>query len=335
MRITQIVERFGGRLDGDKSVDIQGLMGAESASASEATFAVDDRALTAAEAGACGCVIVWNEARKSSKPLIRCDSPQAYAADLMEFFHPAPTVVAGIHASAIIDATASIDPSATIGPHVCIGPGCRVGARAVLAAGVCLGQDVTIGDDTMIHYNAVINSRTSIGANVIIYSGAVIGHDGFGFFEHRGKLRKWPHIGNVIVEDDVEIGSNTCIDRGKFGTTRIAKGAKLDNLVQVAHNCSVGPMAILAGQAGLAGGVTLKEGVVCGGQVAVVEQLTVGEGARLGGGCRVIGDVEAGSTQWGAPARPLQTVLKQQAMLGWLTEHRETLRLLVKQASKD
>lgn len=336
MRITQIVERFGGQLEGDDSVEICGLLGVESAGPNQATFALDDRTLTQAESGPCGCVIVPTQVRGSTKPLIRSESPQAYAADLMELFHPAPPPPpAGVHASAIIDETASVDPSATVGPHVCIGSGSRVGARTVLAAGVALGQDVTIGDDTIVHSNAVIHSRTGIGANVVIRSGAIIGHDGFGFFEHQGKLRKWPHIGNVIIEDDVEIGANSCVDRAKFGTTLIARGTKIDNLVQVGHNCRVGPRAILAAQTGLSGSVTLQEGAVCGGQVGIADQRTIGPGARLGAQTGVIGDIAAGSTQWGTPARPLQLMLKQQAMLGWLTEHRQTLRKLIAQASKE
>ena len=264
MRIGELVERFGGKLDGDGSVEVADVKGVEFAGPAEATFALDDKLLEKAEASPACCVIVRTDARASSKPLIRCSSPESYAADLLEFFHPAPQPTPGIHPTAIIGEGALVAESATIGPNVTVGADCRIGQRVYLMASVAVGDDCEIGEATVIHPNVTVYRGSRIGSRVLIHGGAVIGADGFGFFVEGDRLRKWPHVGNVVVEDEVEIGANACVDRGKYGSTLIQAGAKIDNLVQIAHNCRVGRGAVLAGQVGLAGSVVLEDRVICG-----------------------------------------------------------------------
>lgn len=334
MRIAQIVERFGGRLEGDPELEIMGVSGVEFAGPDEATFAVDESMLAKAEASPACCVIIPHEVRSSGKPLIRCDSPNGYAADLLEFFHPAPSKAAGVHSSAVIAETARVSDRASIGPQVTVGNRCRIAGGVQLMSGVCLGEDCQIGEDTIIHPNATVYANTRIGARVLIHAGATIGSDGFGFFLDRGRLRKWPHVGNVVIEDEVEIGANACIDRAKFGTTLIERGAKIDNLVQVAHNCRVGRGAILAGQTGLSGSVVLEEGVTCAGQVGIADHVTIGAGATLTGQTGAMADVPAGAVHFGAPSKPHRRAMQEAALLGFLTDHARAVRKLVRDAAE-
>jgi len=333
MKISELVERFGGTLEGDGSAEVSGVGGVEFAGPQDVTFAVDDRMLASAEASAACGVIVPGEARSSpAKPLIRCDSPNRYAAELLSFFHPVPAARPGIHPTAVVDDTAEIAPSAEIGPQVVIGGGCRIGERVRLMASVSVADDCSIGDDTVIHPNTTLYAHTRIGTGVLIHAGVVIGADGFGFFPDAGGLRKWPHVGNVVIEDGVEIGANACIDRAKFGTTLIERGAKIDNLVQVAHNCRVGPGAILAGQVGLSGSVVLEAGVVCGGQVGIADHITIGGGARLAAQTGVISHISAGTAHMGSPSMPRQDALRAHAMLKLLAKHASAVRRLVRKA---
>ena len=333
MKLAQIVERFGGRLEGDPGVEVNGVSGVEFAGPDEATFAVDEATLVQAEASPACCVIVPEDARRSAKPLIRCESPNVYAADLLEFFHPAPAPAAGVHSSAVIAETARVSDRASIGPQVTVGEHCRIADGVQLRSGVCLGDNCEIGEGTIIHPNVTVYANTRIGARVLIHAGAVIGADGFGFFPDRGRLRKWPHVGNVVIEDDVEIGANACIDRAKFGTTLVERGARIDNLVQVAHNCRVGRGSILAGQTGLSGSVVLQEGVTCAGQVGIADHLTIGSGATLAAQTGVMVDVPPGAVHFGTPSKPHRRAMQETAMLGFLTDNARAVRGLVRQAA--
>jgi len=334
MHIAEMIERFGGVCEGDDSVEITGVTGTDMAGPGDATFALDEESLHEAEVGGASCVIAPHNLRGSHVPLLRCDSPQRYTAELMRFFHPQPSPVVGVHPSAIIGEGTSIDPSASVGPCVTIGADCRVGAGAVLRASVVVEDRCAIGADTFIHPNVTIYAQTRIGERVIIHAGAVIGADGFGYFPEDDGLHKWPHVGNVVIEDDAEIGANTCVDRAKFGTTLIERGAKIDNLVQIAHNCRVGPHAILAGQTGLSGSVVLEPGVVCGGQVGVVDHKTVGRGARLGAQSGIISDVTPGADMFGHPAQSLQAAMQEIAFTRYLNKNRQALRRLIKAAQE-
>jgi len=335
MRISEIVERFGGELEGDGSLEVRGIKGVEFAGPDDATFALDEKLLTSAEASPACCVIVSRGVRCSpAKTLIRCDSPNRYAADLLEFLHPTPALEPGVHASALVDESAEVAETASVGPHATVGRNCSIASGAQLMSCVSLGDDCAIGEDTVIHPNVTVYAHTRIGARVIIHAGAVIGADGFGYFPDAGGLGKWPHVGNVVIEDDVEIGANTCIDRAKFGTTLIERGAKIDNLVQVAHNCRVGRGAILAGQTGLSGSVVLEEGVTCGGQVGIADHVTIGRGATFAAQTGVIADIAPGSVEFGMPSKPHRRALQEAAMLGFLTENRKTLRKLLRGADR-
>ncbi len=213
---------------------------------------------------------------------------------------PAP----GVHPSAVVDATAHIDPTASIGPLCVVGAGARIGPRTRLTTHVAIGHDTVIGADCHVLAGARVLHACTLGDRVIIHPNAVIGADGFGYVPTARGLSKVPHVGTVVLEDDVEIGANSCVDRAKFGETRVGMGSKIDNLVQIAHNCNVGKHCVMCGQAGLAGGAILGDGVVLGGKVGVADGVTVGSGAKVAAHAGVAHDLPGGDSYMGAPAWP-------------------------------
>jgi UDP-3-O-[3-hydroxymyristoyl] glucosamine N-acyltransferase len=217
--------------------------------------------------------------------------------------------------------SAELGPQASIGACASVGPLASIGARAVLHPGVRVGPRVVVGADCELHPNVVLYEGVTLGERCTVHAGAVLGSDGFGYeppAEPGGTWNRIPHSGRVEVADDVEIGAGATIDRGRFGATRIERGAKLDNLVHVAHNCVVGAGSMLAAQVGLAGSTRLGRGVQLGGQVGVGGHIEVGEGVRAGGQAGIIGDVEAGAELWGTPAQPRRVFFRQVALLAKL-----------------
>jgi len=232
------------------------------------------------------------------------------------FAPPAPVFRAAIHKSANIDETAVIEDGARIGAGCYIGPDVKIGANATIYPNVTILDESTIGKNTVIWSGTVIRERCHIGNDCIIHPNATIGADGFGFRPCKEKgLVKIPQIGNVIIGNGVEIGANTCVDRGKFSSTVLGDGCKIDNLVQIGHNSKLGKFCIMAGNSGLAGSVTLGNGVIIGGSASIKDHTTIGDGAIVGAGSGVTGDVPAGKTMLGYPAVEARDALKQWAIL--------------------
>jgi UDP-3-O-[3-hydroxymyristoyl] glucosamine N-acyltransferase len=248
------------------------------------------------------------------------DAELSLAKVLAMFAPPVPRPPVGKHHTAFVAPSASIGEGAHIGPNVFVGDDARVGRNCVLHAGAYVGADVNIGDDCEFFPNVVVRERVTIGNRVIIHANAAIGTDGFGYRWDGKQHVKVPQIGTVIIEDDVEIGSCACIDRAKFAVTRIGRGTKIDNLVQVAHNVVLGPHCIVAGQAGVAGSAKLGAGVVLGGQSAVRDHITMGDGSMLAACSGVMDDVEPKSIISGLPALPHRQSLREQAALRKLPE---------------
>lgn len=232
------------------------------------------------------------------------------------FAPPAPLFVCDIHPTAVIDKTAAIGNGTRIGAGCYIGPGVVVGDHTTIYPNVVIFDGCTIGNNTVIWPGAVIRERCRIGNDCILHPNASIGADGFGFRPcPETGLAKIPQIGNVVIGNNVEIGANACVDRGKFSSTVIGDGCKIDNLVQIDHNSKLGRFCVMAGNSGLAGSVTLGDGVVIGGSASVKDHVTIGDGAMVGGGSGVIGDVPAGKTMLGYPAAEARVALKQWAIL--------------------
>jgi UDP-3-O-[3-hydroxymyristoyl] glucosamine N-acyltransferase len=247
--------------------------------------------------------------------LVVDDTDLAIAKLLDQFSSPAPRPPVGRHHTAVVAPSSSIDDSARIGPHVVIGDDARIGKNCTFHAGVFIGSDVTIGDDCELFPNVVVRERITLGNRVVIHAGSILGTDGFGYRWDGKQHVKIPQIGSIIIEDDVEIGSAVCIDRAKFGVTRVGRGTKIDNLVQIAHNVTIGPHCIIVGQAGLAGSVTLGAGVVLGGQCAIRDHITMGDGSAAAACSGVAEDVDPKTIVSGVPALPHRQTLREQAAL--------------------
>jgi UDP-3-O-[3-hydroxymyristoyl] glucosamine N-acyltransferase len=232
------------------------------------------------------------------------------------FAPPLPVFKTNIHPTASIDDTAQIGDGAKIGANCYVGPNVKIGENSILYPNVTVLDECTIGKNTTIWSGAVVRERCHIGNDCIIHPNATIGADGFGFRPDPEKgLVKIPQIGNVIIGDNVEIGANTCVDRGKFSSTVLGNGCKIDNLVQIGHNSKLGMFCIMAGNSGLAGSVTLGNGVIIGGSASIKDHTTIGDGAIIGAGSGVTGDVEAGKTLLGYPAIDVKDALRQWAIL--------------------
>lgn len=226
----------------------------------------------------------------------------------------------GIHSTAVVHKSARISEAARVGAYAVIHDEVQIEDGAVIHEGVSLGRGVRVGEKSVIHDRCVVYDRCEIGRNVTIHSGTVIGADGFGYVFRKGRHRKLAHIGYVVIEDDVEIGANCCIDRGKFGATRIGRGTKIDNLVMIAHNVQIGPNCLLAAQVGISGSVHIGAGSAFGGQSGVTHGITIGNEVRVAAQSGIIGDVEDGVAVMGMPAHDKTLHLRAQLRLRELPE---------------
>jgi UDP-3-O-[3-hydroxymyristoyl] glucosamine N-acyltransferase len=247
----------------------------------------------------------------------------------MELFSPRRAVT-GVDTRAVVSPEAELGDEVSIGACAVVGPGARIGARTTIGSGVVIGRDVQIGEDCFVDANATVLDRVRIGDRCVIHPGAVIGGEGFGFHWLGDHHHRVPQLGTVVLEDDVEVGCNSCIDRATLGETRVGQGTKIDNLVHLAHNNRLGRHVILAGQVGTAGSVSIGDGAMLGGQVGVSDHVRIGAGARVGGKAAVTKDVAARETVWGAPARGMQRVMRELAALGRLPEALRHLKALTR-----
>jgi UDP-3-O-[3-hydroxymyristoyl] glucosamine N-acyltransferase len=307
--LAELAALVGGAVSGDGSLRITGVAPLEAAGPGQVSFFANRKYRASFQASRAGAVVVGNEvAVPPGRPVLRAANPYLAFAKISTLFNPPAPVVAGISPQASIDPTARVDGTAQVGPFVSIGAGAVVGARTVLHPGVQLGAGAAVGADCLLHPNVVIRERCVVGDRVILQPGCVIGSDGFGFAtdlegDGRGPRHfKVPQAGIAVIEDDVEIGANTCVDRATLGATRIGRGSKLDNLIQVAHNVELGPLCIMAGQSGIAGSTKLGMGVAVWGQVAINGHVTIGDRANISAHSGVAGDIEAGARVAGLPA---------------------------------
>ena len=314
-----LAEQVHGRLIGDGSTRISGLSGADAAREGELTFAEDDKHFAQALASRASAILVPDQVKElGGRSGIAVKNPKLVFAQLLTLFYPEPSGPAGVHPTAVLGAGVHLGPSVSIGPYVVLGDGVRIGQGTRIESGVHIGQGSTIGDDCFIGPNVAIYYGTHIGHRVRVHAGSVLGGDGFGYVFHEGHYVKIPQVGNVIIEDDVELGSNVCVDRATIGSTIIRRGTKIDNLVQIAHNDHVGQHVVMAGQVGLAGSVTVGDYVVMGGQAGAVDHVTIGSRVQVGAASPVIKSVPAGETVWGFPARPVKEAKEQIALVSRL-----------------
>jgi UDP-3-O-[3-hydroxymyristoyl] glucosamine N-acyltransferase len=305
--------QLGGEVIGNGEALLSGFSSADQAKAGDLTFAEKDSYFAAAEASAATAILVAGTFTSATKVLIRVPDARIAAAKALPLFFPPESFAPGIDATARIAASAQIDPSAHIGPGCSIGENVSIGARTVLMGGNHLARDCRVGDDVRLSPNVVLYARTEVGHRVMIHAGTVIGSDGYGYVFDQGRHRKILQIGRVIIHNDVEIGANTAIDRGALGPTIIGEGTKIDNLVQIGHNCIIGRHCIIVAECGLSGSVVLEDRVILGGQVGIADHVTIGEGAVIAAKSGVMSNVPAGERWMGYPAMPSRAFFRAHA----------------------
>jgi UDP-3-O-[3-hydroxymyristoyl] glucosamine N-acyltransferase len=326
--LQRIAEAVGARLIGDGAIEIAGVASIEAATQSDLVFVEDEKYLRAALQSEAAAVIAGEFANASSvKPVLVSDHPKLAFARAARLLYAVPRregpasvhAASTVHSSAILGSGVIVGQGAVVGARACIGENTRIGAGCAIMA------DVKIGRDCEIYPNVTIYPGSTLGDRVVVHAGAVLGSDGFGYVrDHKtGHYEKFPQVGRLVVEDDVEIGANTTIDRGALAETRIGRGTKLDNLVHIGHNCHIGEDVVIAAQTGLSGSITIENGVVLGGQVGIGEHARIEEGVMLGGQGGVLPNKilrGKGVAFWGTPAQPVRQYLKQLATLARLAK---------------
>jgi UDP-3-O-[3-hydroxymyristoyl] glucosamine N-acyltransferase len=301
----ELAEALQARLEGDPTRVVTGVAPLESAGPDQISFLTDPRYGKAARASRAGAFVAPLDVTDLPAPTLRCPAPQQALIALLRLFHPPAPVPAGVDRSAVVAADARVDPTASVGP-LCVVEGSAVlGPGVRLHALVHVGAGVEIGEGTVVYPHVSLREGVRIGRRVVIHAGAVLGADGFGFAFDGSAHRKIPQVGGVVIEDDVEIGANTTIDRAAFGDTIVRRGTKIDNLVQIGHNVEIGEHSVLVAQVGIAGSTRLGRGVVLAGQVGVTDHVTLGDGVMATAQSGIAHDLEAGARVLGNPARPI------------------------------
>jgi UDP-3-O-[3-hydroxymyristoyl] glucosamine N-acyltransferase len=333
--LSQLADQLGCRLEGDGGATIVGVADLVSARADEIALFAHPRYKAEAAATQAGAVIVADDAPALSRPLLRAKSPVLAFARALALFHTPPRPAPGISPHAAVGAGAVVDPSATIGPFVSIGAGARVGAGSILESHVAVGAGATIGRGCHVHAHVSLREGVVLGDRVVIQNGAVIGSDGYGFTRDAvGAHVKVPQIGIVVIEDDVEIGANTTIDRATTDATRIGDGTKIDNLVQIGHNVVTGRHCIIVAQVGISGSTELEDYVTIGGQAGIIGHVRLGKGAQIGAQSGVSKSVSPGATVFGTPASALSLFKRVNAYLQRLPKLFERTKQLEERIGK-
>jgi len=330
----ELAEVLHAELDGDPGRVVTGVAPLESAGPDQISFLTDPRYRGAADASRAGAFLAPREVRDLPGPTLGCEAPQQALIDLLRLFHPLVPAPPGVDPTAVVAPDARIDPSATVGPLCVVESRAVIGARARLHALVHVGAGAELGEDAVVYPHVSLRDGVRVGRRVIIHAGAVLGADGFGFAFDGTAHRKIPQVGGVLIEDDVEIGANTTIDRAAFGDTIVRRGTKIDNLVQIGHNVVVGDHSLLVAQAGVSGSSRLGRGVVLAGQAGVADHLTLGDGVVVGAQGGVAGNIAAGERVLGSPARPLGLARRIMASEARLPELLKRVRALEQQLER-
>lgn len=321
-----MAERLGCHLEGEGDVEIRRVTGLDQAGPGDLTFFTNPRYSDALRATAASAVILGEQAPPAPCAMLRSRQPYVDVARALELFADPWRPPRGIHPLAHVADDATVAADASVGPFAVVGPGARIGGATVIYPHVTIGRAAVLGDGCVIHARVSIREGVRLGNRVVVQDGAVIGSDGYGFARTpEGTHHKIPQHGGVIIEDDVEIGANTTIDRPAVGETRIGAGTKIDNLVQIAHGVQIGRNVLLAGQVGVAGSTTIEDAVVLAGQVGVAGHLTVGQGVIATAQTGIPNSLEAGAFVSGYPAIDNRDWLKSSAVFRKLPELRKAI----------
>jgi UDP-3-O-[3-hydroxymyristoyl] glucosamine N-acyltransferase len=328
--VKELAEFLGCTLDGDPAARISGVASPAAAAAEDLIYVDSPRRLNAAAASAARCVVITPALALPGKILLRAANPKLAFSRAASWLLPAVPIAKGIHPTAVIAASARLSPSAAVGPYAVIEEDVEVGADTEIGAFCFLGRGARLGEACRLYPRVTLYPGTQLASRVILHSGAVIGSDGFGYVSDEGKQHKFPQIGGVEIHDDVEIGANSTIDRGSLDRTQVGTGAKLDNLVHVAHNVSIGENTVIAAQTGISGSSIVGSNVVIAGQVGIADHCEIEDGAVVGAqaGIPTGKTIRSGQIVWGTPARPLAKFKEQFAYLGRLPELAERVKKL-------
>lgn len=312
--LAELQARVGGRVIGDGTVGIARVSAIDEATTDALTFATDEKYYAAALASKAAAILVDAsvpvDERAATKPLLIVENARAALATFLASLKTPRPRGPFRHPTAVVDETAQIADDVYLGAHAYVGARAHVASGCTISAGAYVGDDVRLGEQTWLHPHAIVHERCAVGSRVVLHSGSVIGSEGFGWAFIEGRLERIPQVGNVVLEDDVEIGANTCIDRAQTGSTYVGQGTKIDNLVQIGHNCRIGKHCAIAAQTGFAGSTSVGDYVKIAGQVGTRGHMHIGSRSTVAGQSGVWGDVEEGAMVSGNPAR----------------DHRETLR---------
>jgi len=323
--LDELASHLGGWVEGDGSLVVERVAPLQAAGPRDLSFLSNPRYLAEARATRAGGVIVARGVELPGRTLLVVPDPYLALAGALELLHPYMPPSPGISPQAVIGKGCSLGRDVVIQAGVVVGDDCAIGDRCVLMPGVVLGRGATLGEDDVLHPNVVVHDRCRLGNRVIIHAGTVIGSDGFGFAKDGDKYRKIPQVGNVVVEDDVEIGSNVSVDRATLGSTVIGQGTKIDNLVQIGHNVQIGENSVLVAQVGISGSTRLGKGVTFAGQSGAVGHIDIGDGVIVGAKSAVTHDLPAGSFVIGHPAIEAGLWKRAMAVFARLPEMRRRL----------
>jgi len=333
-KLKELAQWVDGTVVGDGEIEISGVAAIEEAQVGEITFIANPKYLPKLSETKASAIIVSKEVTQADKPLLCVTHPHLAFVKILTLFFQKPYQPKGIDSNTWISPTAKLGTDLTLYPFVYIGDRCSIGDRVTLYPGVCVGEDAVVGEDSILYPNVSVYPGTLVGKRVILHSGVVIGSDGFGYVKEGKKNVKIPQVGRVEIEDDVELGANTTVDRAALGKTIIRRGTKIDNLVQVAHSVVIGEDSILCAQAGISGSTKIGSNVTLAGQVGVVDHVEIGDNVIVGAQAGVTHNLPGNQGYVGSPALPHREFLRSNAVFPKLPELRKTLLDVEKRLKK-
>jgi UDP-3-O-[3-hydroxymyristoyl] glucosamine N-acyltransferase len=332
--LADLAKDLGADVVGDKTLEVCGVRPLDTAKAEHLSFLHNPKYVKEAQSSEAGAILVADSESLPGRNLLVCPEPYLALARALEIFHPMEHPEPGVHPSAVVADDVSVGEGASVGPLASVAAGVTIGDRSQIGAGCILGRDAKIGADCILHPRVIVEDHCRLGDRCIVHSGTVIGSDGFGFATVDGTHHKVPQVGIVVLEDDVEIGANVCVDRAALGETRIGRGTKVDNLVQIAHNVEIGEHCLLVAQVGISGSTHIGHHTVFAGQSGCSGHLKIGSGVVLAARAAAYKDVPDGAAMAGAPARPHREWLKANANLQRLDGLREKVKQLEERLAK-
>jgi len=337
LSVRELAETVAGQVVGDSELVIERIADLEHAGESEIAYVESANSFASANESKAACLIVAEplSSQLPNRTLIEVANPKLAFALIGAALHPPLRREPLIHPTAVVAETADVALTAYVGPHVFVDEYAHVGVYTRLEAGVVLGAHTTVGADCVLHPNVVLYDGVTIGDRVILHAGVCLGADGFGYVRHELGYQKFPQVGTVVIEDDVELGAYTCVDRAALGRTRIGRGTKLDNMVHVGHNCDIGEHVVIAAQTGISGSVVIEDDAVIGGQVGFGDHTRVQKGAIIGSKAGILpGKIVRPGVWWGIPVQPLDQYKRLNAHINRLPQMREDIKRLEEQLNE-